>query len=45
MKLKEQKEEKSLKLKTFRTLQYYVTCILDRNSCNGMFSSMHDFIS
>ena len=34
-----------MKLKTFKTLQYNITHIFDVNSSNGMFCSMHDFIS
>ena len=41
----DEKEEKRLKLKTFKTLQYNITHILDINSSNKMFYSMHDFIS
>ena len=36
--------EKSLNVKTFKTLQCNITRILDINS-NGMFCSMLDFIS
>ena len=32
-------------LKTFKTLQYNITCIFDINSINWTFCSMHDFIS
>ena len=32
-----------MKLKTFRTLQYNITCILHKNSSNRMFCSIHDF--
>ena len=38
------KEEKDLKLETFKTLQYNITRIIDINSSNSMFCSMHDFI-
>ena len=37
------KEEKSLKLKTFKTLQYNITRILHKSSSNRMFCSIHDF--
>ena len=37
--------EKSLNVKTFKTLQCNITRILDINSSNGMFCSMLDFIS
>ena len=39
------KEEKNLQLKIFKTLQYDITDILDINSSNRMFCSMHNFIS
>ena len=32
-----------MKLKTFKTLQHNVTCILHINSSNKMFFSIHDF--
>ena len=34
-----------MKLKTFKTLQYNITCIFNINSSNRMFCSMHNFIS
>ena len=34
---------KSLKLKTFKTLQHNVICILHISSSNKMFCSVHDF--
>ena len=32
-----------MKLKTFKTLQHNITCILHINNSNKMFSSIHDF--
>ena len=41
--LKDLKEEKTLKLKTFKALQYNTTCSLGINGSNRMFSN--DFLS
>ena len=38
-------EKKSVKLTTFKALQYNTTRSLDINSSNRMFSSIHDFLS
>ena len=38
-------ENKSVKLTTFKALQYNITRSLDINSSNRMFSSIHDFLS
>ena len=34
-----------MELKTFKTLQYNITCIFNINSGNGTFYSIHYFIS
>ena len=39
-----EQKKKSLKLKTFKNLQYDITRIFDINSSNRMFCLMHDFI-
>ena len=44
MTLKDSKEEKSFKMKTFEFLQYNIARIFDRNSSNAMFCSELDFI-
>ena len=41
--VKDLKEEKNLKLKTCKALQYNITWILHISSSNKMFSSIHDF--
>ena len=44
MTLKDSKEEKSFKMKTFEILHYNIARIFDRNSGNAMFCSVYDFI-
>ena len=41
--MKDYTEEKSLRLKTFKTLQYDITRILHINNSNRMFHSIHNF--
>ena len=41
--MKDYTEEKSLRLKTFKTLQYDITRILLINNSNTMFHSIHIF--
>ena len=41
--LKDLKEEESLKLKTFKILQYNITYILHINCINRIFCSIYDF--
>ena len=41
--LKDYTEEKRLRLKTFKTLQYDITRILHINNSNRIFHSIHNF--